>query len=76
MNKLQRAAGYHSAMAAIQMSFTDRVIELPKFLTCNYHGEYAPRYYYDDSEIVEMIDGQGFIDCTICLVEIVGIEGL
>lgn len=52
---------------------TERVIELPEFLECKYHGEYAPRAYYTDDEIIEMIDQQGVVDCPLCLVGIVGI---
>jgi hypothetical protein len=51
----------------------ERVIELPEFLECGYHGGYAPRAYYDDDEIIEMIDGQGWIDCPLCLAGIVGV---
>lgn len=42
-------------------------------LTCLYHGEYAPMAYYDDTEITQMIDEQGFIDCPLCMTEIIGI---
>ena len=57
-----------------QMNFSERVIELPEYLTCKRHGKYPWRLYYDDAEIVQMVDEQGFIDCPVCLFEIVGVE--
>jgi predicted amidohydrolase len=51
----------------------EQVILLPEMLTCGYHGDYNPRAYYDDEEIVEMLVEQGWIDCPICLAGIVGI---
>jgi hypothetical protein len=45
----------------------ERVIELPERLECSYHGWYAWEAYYSDSEIIQMIDEQGFIDCPLCL---------
>jgi hypothetical protein len=51
----------------------ERVIELPEFLECSYHGEYDPLAYYTDDEIVEMVDEQGWIDCPLCLAGIVGV---
>jgi len=57
-----------------QLDFLERVIELPEYLHCNYHGDYPWQCYYEDREIVEMIDEQGCIDCPLCLAEIVGIE--
>lgn len=51
-----------------------RVIELPEFIECKLHGEWNWACFYDDDEIIEMIDEQGFIDCPYCLAEIVGIE--
>jgi hypothetical protein len=47
---------------------------LPQFLECDYHGQYDPLAYYDNDEIIEMTDEQGYIDCPICLAGIVGIE--
>ena len=57
-----------------QLDFSDRVIELPERLDCNYHGWYEWQAYYEDREIVEMLDEQGYIDCPLCLAGMVGIE--
>ena len=57
-----------------QLEFSERIIELPEYLSRLRHGKYAWQCYYEDREIVEMIDGQGFIDCPLCLFEIVGVE--
>jgi hypothetical protein len=57
-----------------QLEFSERVIEIAEYLHCDYHGDYPWQCYYNGVEIVEMIDGQGFVDCPLCLVEIVGIE--
>lgn len=51
-------------------------IELPEFLHCVIHGEYAPRAYYNDKEIIEMLETDGRVECPICIFEIVGIEGV
>ena len=52
-----------------------RVIEIPEYLYCNYHEEWGPWWlYYEDYEIIRMLDEQGFIDCPLCLAGIVGIE--
>ena len=58
----------------LTMQFPDRVIELPEYLSCDVHGDYPWACYYEDSEIIEMLDEQGWIDCPTCLFEIVGIE--
>lgn len=57
-----------------QLEFSERVIELPEYLECQRHGLYPWACYYNDAEIVQMIDKQGYIDCPMCLAEIVGIE--
>jgi len=57
-----------------QLAFSERVIELPEYLHCDYHGDYSWACYYEDREIIQMIDEQGFIDCPLCLAGIVGIE--
>ena len=61
----------------IPLSFPNEIItyEIPEFIHCDYHGDWNPRGWYDDKEIIKMIDEQGFIDCAICLAEIVGITG-
>ena len=52
-----------------------RVIEIPEYIECSYHGEWGPWWlYYEEREIIQMLDEQGFIDCPLCLVGIVGIE--
>ena len=61
-------------MVEKQLDFSERVIELPEFIECFWHGEWNWACFYDDAEIVQMIDGQGFIDCPYCLAECVGIE--
>jgi len=48
------------------------VYAIPQFINCPYHGEWDPRAWYDDDEIIKMLEEQGFIDCAICLTEIVG----
>lgn len=37
---------------------------------CDIHGEFCPNAYYDSFEIAEMLGGQGYIDCPLCLSEI------
>ena len=54
-------------MVAKQLDFSERVIELPENLHCDYHGEYSRALYYDDREITQMIDEQGYISCPLCL---------
>jgi hypothetical protein len=51
----------------------EKIILLPDMFNCNYHGDYDPRAYYTDDELVEMIQEQGWIDCPLCLAGIVGI---
>ena len=52
-----------------------RIIEVPEFLECSYHGQWGPvRWYYEDDEIIQMVDEQDFIDCPLCLAGMVGIE--
>ena len=52
----------------------ERVIEVPEYIHCDLHGDFSWECYFDDAEIIQMIDEQGFIDCPICLAEIVGVE--
>jgi hypothetical protein len=61
-------------MSEKQLEFSERVIEIPEYLFCPRHDEYPWQCYYDDREIISMIDEQGFIDCPLCLAEIVGVE--
>jgi len=51
----------------MQLKLEFPVIEMPEYLHCNYHGDYSWRLYYDNDEIIQMIDEQGFIDCPLCL---------
>lgn len=57
-----------------QLSFSEREIEMPEYLDCPTHGAYSWQCFYEEREIVEMLDEQGFIDCPYCMAEIVGIE--
>ena len=57
-----------------QLEFSERVVEISEYLHCDRHGNYSWRCYYEDAEIVQMIDEQGFVDCPMCLAEIVGVE--
>jgi hypothetical protein len=57
-----------------QLMFSERIIEIDEYQHCDYHGEYPWECYYDDAEIVQMIDEQGFIDCPLCLAGMVGTE--
>jgi|WetSurMetagenome_2_1015567.scaffolds.fasta_scaffold645756_2 hypothetical protein len=57
-----------------QMTFSERVIELPETLHCDYHGAFQWEQFYDDAEIVAMLDDQGYVDCPYCLAAIVGTE--
>jgi hypothetical protein len=41
---------------------------------CDQHGDFCPNAYYDQLEVSRMI-ADGFIDCPLCLAEIVGING-
>lgn len=56
-----------------QLEF-ERIIEIPEYLHCERHGDYPWECYFEDDEIARMIDEQDFIDCPLCLAEIVGIE--
>jgi hypothetical protein len=63
-------------MNAAQLPFPipERVIELPEYLNCDYHGLFPWQCYYENCEIIQMIDEQGYIDCPLCLAGIVGVE--
>jgi hypothetical protein len=60
--------------AQISLPVTEtKVYHIPQFIHCEYHGDWDPRPWYDDDEIIEMLEEQGYIDCAICDEEIVGI---
>jgi hypothetical protein len=62
------------AAQRLGLNLPERVIELPEYLHCERHGDYAWERYYDDNEIIQMLDERGSIDCPECLAEIVGVE--
>jgi len=41
-------------------------------MTCELHGEWAPKAFYTDREISADLMRQGYISCPYCLMEIVG----
>ena len=45
---------------------------IPEFYYCDYHESWAPRCFYTDEEIIEMLEEQGFVDCPMCLAEVAG----
>lgn len=51
------------------------VYVIPEFCSCDTHGEWNPRAFYSDKEIISDLEKYGWIDCPYCLCEIVGIEG-
>jgi hypothetical protein len=51
----------------------DVIYEIPEMIFCKRHEYWDPQAYYSGEEIVEMIEADGFIECPLCLVEIVGV---
>jgi hypothetical protein len=60
--------------AQLSFPYPERIIEVPEYLPCPVHGDFPWELYYEDREMIQMIDEQGFIDCPECLAGIVGIE--
>ena len=54
--------------------FEPAVIEVDAHQPCTRHGWFNWECYYEDWEVVKMLEEQGWIDCPLCLAEMVGIE--
>lgn len=51
------------------------MVPAPKqVITCEVHGWFDAAAYYTENEIEKMLVEQGYIDCPMCLAEIVGIS--